>query len=89
MFTSYANAAQVTLSWEDLDNDPAEVVSFAPPEVDGFHSDHMALQPNGARMVVSDTTAQKAHVLNTADGARIGSYSKEPERLGKYPRCPS
>jgi YVTN family beta-propeller protein len=49
-------------------------------EVEGFHSDHMALQPNGARMVVSDTTASKAHVLDTSNGARIGSFA-----TGSYP----
>ena len=49
-------------------------------EVDGFHSDHMALPPDGARMVVSDTTAQRAHVLDTAPAPQVGSFT-----TGAYP----
>jgi hypothetical protein len=44
--------------------------------VDGYRSDHMALSPNGRRLLVSASTARVIDVLDTADGriaARIPS----------------
>jgi len=44
--------------------------------VDGYRSDHMALSPNGRRLLVSASTARTVDVLDTADGsitARIPS----------------
>jgi len=49
-------------------------------EIEGFTSDHMALSPDGTRIVVSDLTAGKAQVLDAASGARIGSFT-----TGTYP----
>jgi hypothetical protein len=46
----------------------------------GFHADHAALSPDGTRYVVSATTAQVAQVVNTANGAVVGSFS-----TGTYP----
>lgn len=37
--------------------------------VNGYRADHMAISPDGARLVVSASTAKVAHVINTATGA--------------------
>jgi DNA-binding beta-propeller fold protein YncE len=42
--------------------------------VEGYRSDHMAISPDGTRLVVSASTARKAHVINAADGKIIGSF---------------
>ncbi|MFD0632761.1 YncE family protein [Catenulispora yoronensis] len=46
----------------------------------GFHADHAALSPDGTRYVVSATTAQEAQVVDTANGAVVGSFA-----TGTYP----
>lgn len=46
----------------------------------GFHADHATLSPDGTRYVVSATTAQEAQVINTANGAIVGSFP-----TGTYP----
>lgn len=43
-------------------------------KVEGNRSDHMALSPDGARLLVSASTARKVHVLDTATGAITGSF---------------
>lgn len=48
--------------------------------VDGIHSDHLGLSPDGTKVVVSATTASDAEVLNSADGSLIGKFS-----TGTYP----
>jgi YVTN family beta-propeller protein len=48
--------------------------------LDGFKADHAALSPDGTRYVVSATTAQKAEVLDTANGSVVGSFP-----TGTYP----
>jgi YVTN family beta-propeller protein len=48
--------------------------------VAGIHSDHMALSPDGTTLVVSETTAAAAEVINTATGAVTGSFP-----TGTYP----
>jgi YVTN family beta-propeller protein len=42
--------------------------------VEGYRSDHMALSPDGARLLVSASTARKVQVLDTATGAVAGSF---------------
>ncbi len=42
--------------------------------VAGHRSDHMAISPNGRRVVVSASTADKVHVLRVRDGKEIGSF---------------
>src|SRR5215213_3450178 len=42
--------------------------------VEGYRSDHMAISPDGARLVVSASTARKAHVIDTATGRIVGSF---------------
>jgi len=49
-------------------------------EVDGHHSDHIAISADGTRLVVSATTAQRAHVLDTRTGTPVGSFA-----TGTYP----
>jgi DNA-binding beta-propeller fold protein YncE len=48
--------------------------------VDGIHADHMALSPDGTRVVVSATTAQNAEVYDAATGAIVGRFA-----TGTYP----
>jgi DNA-binding beta-propeller fold protein YncE len=43
-------------------------------EVEGQRADHMAISPDGHRLVVSASTANKAHVIDTADGKILGSF---------------
>ena len=40
--------------------------------VDGYRADHMALSPDGRRLLVSASTARTIDVLDTADGAIVG-----------------
>jgi YVTN family beta-propeller protein len=49
-------------------------------EVDGHHSDHMAISADGTRIVVSATTAGRAHVLDARTGDEVGGFA-----TGTYP----
>jgi len=40
--------------------------------VDGYRADHMALSPDGRRLLVSASTARTVDVLDTRDGAIVG-----------------
>jgi DNA-binding beta-propeller fold protein YncE len=42
--------------------------------VEGYRSDHMAISPDGKRLVVSASTARKAHVIDTQTGKIVGSF---------------
>jgi DNA-binding beta-propeller fold protein YncE len=42
--------------------------------VDGYRSDHMAISPDGTRLVVSASTANVVDVLDTATGRKVGSF---------------
>jgi len=42
--------------------------------VEGQRSDHMAVSPDGRRVVVSASTANKVHVLRVRDGKEVGSF---------------
>jgi DNA-binding beta-propeller fold protein YncE len=42
--------------------------------VDGERSDHMAISPDGRRVVVSASTADVVHVLRVRDGHEVGSF---------------
>ncbi len=44
-------------------------------EVDGVRSDHMAISPDGRRLLVSASTARKVHVIDTATGAAAGEFA--------------
>jgi DNA-binding beta-propeller fold protein YncE len=43
-------------------------------EVEGQRADHMAISPDGRRLVVSASTARKADVIDTATGKIVGSF---------------
>jgi DNA-binding beta-propeller fold protein YncE len=42
--------------------------------VEGYRSDHMAISPNGRRLLVSASTARKVHELDTKTGRIVGSF---------------
>src|SRR5215210_7175699 len=42
--------------------------------VDGYRADHMAISPDGRRLLVSASTARKVHVIDTATGRSAGSF---------------
>jgi len=42
--------------------------------VEGYRSDHMAISPDGSRLVVSASTARKAQVIETASGRIVGEF---------------
>jgi DNA-binding beta-propeller fold protein YncE len=42
--------------------------------VEGYRSDHMAISPDGKRLVVSASTARKAQVIDTQTGKIVGSF---------------
>jgi DNA-binding beta-propeller fold protein YncE len=42
--------------------------------VEGYRADHMAISPNGRRLLVSASTARKVHELDTRTGTIVGSF---------------
>ncbi len=44
-------------------------------KIEGYRADHMAISPNGRRLLVSASTARKVHVIDTAAGAIVGEFS--------------
>jgi DNA-binding beta-propeller fold protein YncE len=43
-------------------------------KVEGYRSDHMAISADGRRLVVSASTARKAHVIDTAEGRIVAEF---------------
>jgi YVTN family beta-propeller protein len=43
--------------------------------VEGYRSDHMAISPDGKRLLVSASTARKVHVIDTAAGKIVGEFA--------------
>src|SRR5918994_908040 len=43
--------------------------------VDGYRADHMALSPDGRRLLVSASTARVVDVLDTTSGAIVGTFA--------------
>ena len=43
-------------------------------EMEGQRSDHMAVSPDGRRLLVSDSTANKVHELNLRTGRKTGEF---------------
>jgi YVTN family beta-propeller protein len=42
--------------------------------MEGVRSDHMAISPDGTRLLVSDSTANKVHELDTETGEKVGEF---------------
>ena len=42
--------------------------------MDGYRSDHMAISPDGTRLLVSDSTARKVHVIDPRKGEKVGEF---------------
>ena len=42
--------------------------------MEGQRSDHMGISPDGTRLLVSDSTANKVHELDTASGRKTGEF---------------
>jgi DNA-binding beta-propeller fold protein YncE len=42
--------------------------------VEGYRADHMAISPDGTRLAVSASTANKVHIIDTATGRIVGSF---------------
>jgi YVTN family beta-propeller protein len=42
--------------------------------MEGHRSDHMAISPDGSRLLVSDSTANKVHELDTRTGRKTGEF---------------
>lgn len=42
--------------------------------MEGYRSDHMAISPDGTRLLVSDSTARKVHVIDTAAGVKVDEF---------------
>ncbi|PWK87336.1 hypothetical protein C8D88_104497 [Lentzea atacamensis] len=49
-------------------------------QLDGYKADHATLSPDGTKYVISAITAEKAQVLDVADGRVLGSFA-----TGAYP----
>ncbi|MBW3658080.1 MAG: YncE family protein [Actinobacteria bacterium] len=43
--------------------------------MDGYRSDHMGISPDGTRLLVSDSTANVVHELDTATGEETGRFA--------------
>ena len=42
--------------------------------IEGYRADHMAISPDGSRLVVSASTARKVHVIDTRAGKIVGNF---------------
>jgi YVTN family beta-propeller protein len=42
--------------------------------MEGYRADHMAMSPDGTRLLVSDSTARKVHVIDPAEGRKVGEF---------------
>lgn len=62
---SFADVVAISLETKQI------VWRFA---VDGYRSDHMAISPDGKRVVVSASTANVVHVLDVATGQQVGQF---------------
>jgi DNA-binding beta-propeller fold protein YncE len=43
-------------------------------KIEGYRADHMAISPNGRRLLVSASTARKVHVIDTRRGIIVGEF---------------
>jgi DNA-binding beta-propeller fold protein YncE len=43
-------------------------------KIEGYRADHMAISPDGSRLLVSASTARKVHVIDTEAGRIVGEF---------------
>lgn len=43
-------------------------------KIEGYRADHMAISPDGSRLLVSASTARKVHVIDTRAGRIVGEF---------------
>ena len=43
--------------------------------MEGYRSDHMGVSPDGERLLVGDSTANKVHELDIRTGAKTGEFA--------------
>jgi DNA-binding beta-propeller fold protein YncE len=43
-------------------------------QIEGYRADHMAISPDGSRLLVSASTARKVHVIDTEAGRIVGEF---------------
>ena len=71
---SFADVVAIDLS--TLSTDPEPRIAWRFP-MEGYRSDHMAINRDGSRLVVSDSTARKVHVLDPQPDApqrKVGEF---------------
>jgi DNA-binding beta-propeller fold protein YncE len=56
-----------------LDLRTHEIVWRFPME--GYRADHMGISPDGTRLLVSDSTANKVHVVDPRSGKKVGEFA--------------
>jgi DNA-binding beta-propeller fold protein YncE len=44
-------------------------------KIEGYRADHMAISPDGSRLLVSASTARKVHVIDTRAGRIVGEFA--------------
>ena len=44
-------------------------------KIEGYRADHMAISPDGKRLLVSASTARKVHVIDTQAGTIVGEFA--------------
>ncbi|HEX5782002.1 MAG TPA: hypothetical protein VFX80_08775 [Solirubrobacteraceae bacterium] len=44
-------------------------------KIEGYRADHMAISPDGSRLLVSASTARKVHVIDTGAGRIVGEFA--------------
>jgi YVTN family beta-propeller protein len=44
-------------------------------KIEGYRADHMAISPDGKRLLVSASTARKVHVIDTEAGTIVGEFA--------------
>jgi YVTN family beta-propeller protein len=55
-----------------IDLETHKIVWRVPME--GYRADHMAISPDGSRLLVSDSTARKVHVIDPRAGKKVGEF---------------
>jgi YVTN family beta-propeller protein len=51
-------------------------------KLEGYHADHMAMSPDGTKLIVSDTTVNEAQVIDARTGTEVAEFP-----TGSYPHA--